>query len=273
MDRNFNVAGTVGGAGGLPHRPMRWMSGLVWIACAGLLAGCPVTQSQETPVPARSVTEPQTGHTYWLYVPSYYRADRYWPMVVTLHGSKVWDGPQRQMMEWKALAEQHGFLVIAPTVPSAEGILPVMGRFKQLAEDEKAVLADIDQVSAQYQVDSQAILLTGFSAGGYPLYYIGLRNPARFNALIARACDSSLDILESIELTDAVRKMPIRIFWGKDDLSVIQKESWQAFRWLREHRCFNTTMKEVRGGHLRRPEQAYRFWLATLPAHEKKLMR
>jgi len=248
---------------------MRWAV----IVTALAVSGCPVTQPQDTPVDARQILEPQTGRNYWLYVPSYYSDEHDWPLVVTLHGSNVWDGPVRQIMEWKALAERCGFLVAAPRVYSAEGILPVLERIEQLREDEKAVLSILDNIAGQYRVDPRAVLLTGFSAGGYPMYWIGLRHPERFNMLIARACNSSVEHLERIPLTDEARKMPIMIFWGKDDLAPIRRESWAAFRWLREHRCFGTEKKEVEGGHLRRPELAFRFWLEHLPKRHRRRMR
>jgi len=240
---------------------------------AATVAGCPVTQPQNTPVEAKHLKEQTTGCDYWLYVPSYYSDQRDWPVVVTLHGSNIWDGPIRQVMEWKYLAERHGFLLVAPHVVSAEGILPVIQRIKKLRKDEIAVLAILDELASKYRIDRREILLTGFSAGGYPLYWIGLRNPQRFSMLIARACNSSIEQFEQIELTDDARKMPIVIFWGKDDLLPIQKQSWAAFRWLREHRCFGTRMHETKGGHLRRPELAYRFWLEKMSPEQRAQMR
>ena len=252
---------------------MRIATAIVVTMMAGLLAGCPVTQPQDTPVSARHIVDPETGRKYWLYVPSYYTNQRKWPLVISLHGSKVWDGPIRQIMEWKDLAERHGFLIAAPRAKSAEGILPVLGRRDLLEEDEKVVLGAIEDIDTRYGVNRDAVMLTGFSAGGYPLYWIGLRNPGTFNMLIARACNASLDHLERIEPTDEARKLPIVIFWGKDDLLPIQKQSWAAFRWLREHRFFETDKQQVRGGHLRRPELAYRFWVERMPDDLRKQMR
>ena len=71
-----------------------------------MLAGCPVTTRQDVPVKQLSLTEPATGRKYSLYVPSYYKPDRKWPLVITLHGTFGWDGRIRQVKEWKYLAEQ-----------------------------------------------------------------------------------------------------------------------------------------------------------------------
>ena len=242
------------------------------IPLLAVVAGCPVTQPQHTPVPPSRQEIGAAGVKYWLYVPSYYTTERDWPLVVTLHGTYGWDGPRRQIDEWKSLAEQRGLIVAAPDLQSAQGILPTIRSvwLRDLATDEKAILAVIGELVERYHVDPNAVLLTGFSAGGYAMYYTGLRNPQRFSMLIGRNCNSDLEMVGSIELTDATRALPVMIFWGKDDLKQIQDQSWAAFRYLREHRCFKVQHKEIAGGHLRRPELAYRVWCDYLPERYRR---
>ncbi|MDY6912855.1 MAG: alpha/beta hydrolase-fold protein [Planctomycetota bacterium] len=244
---------------------MRYL--LFILPMVAFMAGCPVTQSQDTPVSAMHLTETQTGGKYWLYVPSYYDKERDWPLVVTLHGTYGWDGAKRQVNEWKYLAEQRGLIVASPQLRSVQGILPVIKGlwFEDLKKDERMILSVVDDVSREYNVKPGLVLLTGFSAGGYPLYYTGLRNPKRFDMLIARGCNSSLDLFEKVELTDAARDLSVLIFWGKHDLKSIRNQGWQAFRYLREHQCFRVRRKEIRGGHLRRPDVAYQQWRRRLP--------
>jgi len=245
---------------------------LLALALLSVLAGCPVTQPQETPVSARHLALAGGGGKYWLYVPSYYTAEHDWPVVITLHGTHAWDSAKAQIKEWKALAEEKGFIVAAPELKSPQGIIPVIRSlwYEDLAEDERAVLSLLEELERTYRIDPKAVLLTGFSAGGYPLYYIGLRNPRRFNMLIARACNSDLELLEKLNIKPEARRLPIRLFWGKDDLWRIQKDSWQAFRYLREHGFFQAKYKEVKGGHLRRPGLAYRLWLESLPRRHRR---
>lgn len=245
--------------------PMRRLYAL--LPLLAVLAGCPVTQSQQTPVAATRVKEVSTGSGYWLYVPSTYDAQRDWPLVITLHGTYGFDDSEAQIREWKYLAERHGLIVAAPDLRSVQGILPVVRSqwYKDLATDEKTILAVMEDISRHYKVDPNAVLLTGFSAGGFPMYYTGLRNPTRFNMLVARACNSDVEMLSKIELTDAARKLPIAIFWGKDDLKKIHDDSWAAFRYLREHKCLKAEQKQIPGGHLRRPDVTYGLWIKHLP--------
>lgn len=251
-------------------RDMRRYLLLIPLVC--VVGGCPLPFHPPTPAAPKLREEPKTGRSYWLYVPSYYSADREWPLVVTLHGTYGWDGPWRQAMEWKYVAEQHGLLVAAPLLRSVQGMLPTLDLlwFADLAKDEQLVLAMIDEISQKYRVDREAILLTGFSAGGYPLYYVGLRNPDRFHMLIARACNSGHKIFERVKVTDQARKLPVMIYWGRDDLGAIHKESWLAFRWLRDNGFRRAERHRVQGGHLRRPELAYRYWKPYLPDKYRK---
>lgn len=246
---------------------------LFLMALLPALAGCPVTQSQRTPVQQFRQVDPVTGVSYWLYVPSYYGGDRSWPLVITLHGTHGFDNDTMQIKEWKALAEEKGFLVAAPSLKSPQGILPVSSgsRFKDLEADERTILACLRSIRRRYDVAPDAVLLTGFSAGGYAMYYTGLRNPEEFSALIARACNSDLRIFESITVTEAVRNLPVVIIHGKDDLGPIGDQSWAAYRWLREHRCFKAEHVKIEGGHIRQPGVAWERWQKHLPPQFRKI--
>ncbi|MEN6506818.1 MAG: prolyl oligopeptidase family serine peptidase [Planctomycetaceae bacterium] len=245
---------------------------LVLLPLLCVLSGCPVTQPQPTSGKLLKLKVSANRQDYQLFLPSEYTPDKKWPLVITLHGTHGWDDYQPQMREWKYLGEKKGLIIAAPYLKSPQGILPVLHniRDKQLQEDEKTILGLIDDAVANYNVDPNAVLLTGFSAGGYAMYYVGLRHPERFNMLIARACNSDQEVFESIQLTEAARNKPIAIFWGGDDLKPIQEQSWAAFEYLRTHKCYQTVKKEIQGGHLRRPEVAYDLWREHMP---KKYVR
>ncbi|MHC4983539.1 MAG: hypothetical protein ACYTF6_10315 [Planctomycetota bacterium] len=236
------------------------------------VSGCPVWQSQDVPVPATYEKEKTTFTNYWLYVPADYSDEKEWPLVVTLHGTIPYDTCKRQIDEWKKLAEDKQFIVVAPRLHSTQGILPVIPKhwFEDLQRDEEAILAVIDEMCKTYRIAEDCIMLHAFSAGGYPLYYTGLHNPKRFNIIVARGCNCRNELLEQIEIADEARKLPIMILVGKDDNILIQKQCWMAFRFLREHRCLGAKRKEFRGGHLRRPDLAYKYWHEHWPQRLKQ---
>jgi len=230
-----------------------------------LSAGCVVTQRQDTPVRYRRLVEKQTQREYYIYVPSNYDAARSWPLVVTLHGAGVWDSGKSQIREWRYLAEQKGLIVVAPELDSAAYCVLRRGAWmKDLASDERAVLAIMDEVAGKYNVAAGSVLLTGFLEGGYPLYYVGLRNAGRFSMLIARDCYCDLDMMRGLELNDgqwkAAKELSMMVFNGKDGWGLLSGQGWKAFRFLRKNRCFNVEHKELRGGQLRRPNKAYKYW-------------
>ena len=234
---------------------------------AAACGGCPVWQSQQVPVPATLETEQTTGVRYWRYVPTGYSPDRAWPMAVALHGTIPYDTAKRQIDEWKRLAEDEHFIVVAPELQSTQGLSPIVDKnwTDKLKRDEKVILAVMDEMCQNYRIESSAILLHGFSAGGFPLLYTGLHNPERFSAMVARGCNCRQELLDQLEVTDETRKLPVLIICGKDDSPIIQKQSWMAFRFLRENRCFKAEHDEFRGGHIRRPDLAYKYWRRHWP--------
>lgn len=251
---------------------------ILFLPLLAVLSGCPVMQPQDTPVPQTYHTS-GVGRGYWLYVPSNYNAQRAWPMVVSLQGTNGWDSASAQVREWKALAEKKGFIVVAPELTSVHGFFGEIESIwrRQLEDDDKAILAVMDEVARQYTVDTRRVLLCGFSAGGFPLYYTGLSHPERFSMLFARSCNFNVKLMDKIEFTDVMRKLPITVLWGKDDLSLvtmvdrnagIQQQSWYAIEYLSNHHC-NVRHREVEGGHNRRPELTYDLWQQALSPNTK----
>jgi len=117
---------------------------LVLAPLLGLLAGCPIPQSQDTPVPQKYIDARAGEHDgYWLYVPSNYTPGRAWPLVITLHGTYGFESSSAQIREWKALAQEKGFIVAAPRLRSVQGVLPVVNG--RVVEPSQA-LAEADDV-------------------------------------------------------------------------------------------------------------------------------
>ena len=237
------------------------------------LPGCPIFQDMNTPVSHTLETEKTIGAKYYRYVPSHYDHGQKYPLVITLHGTWPWDVDWHQINEWKMLGEKEGFLVVAPrlNVHSTQGILPKISSLmlKDLEKDERTIIAVRNEMCRLYNVDENKILLSGFSSGGYPMYWTGIRNPDLFNALAARSCNSDERIFSKIEsegvLKKKRRRIPIIILIGKDE-TALQDDAWLAYRWMRTHGwdSDNCIRKSTKGGHLRRPERAYDLWWAKI---------
>jgi len=261
------------------------MKALLLAVAPLFLTGCPLVPP-ETKNRHLTLTEPVTKNRYHVYVPSYYNDDSDWPLVVTLHGTNPWDSQTWQILEWRDTAEKFGLIVAAPKLSSTQGYVPAVPSVwhanpKKLARDEKVILSVIEDVRRKWRIahrppgpsgapGKELVLLTGFSSGGFPLLYTGLRNPELFDMLIARDINCTKEMLATIPLTGAAKDLPILMFWGRDELKDIRNQSWTTFRYLREHEAYGTERRSTRGGHLRRPDVAWQEWSKRLPQEYRR---
>jgi predicted esterase len=231
--------------------------------------GCPVLQSQDTPVSELERVEPSSGSHYFLYVPSNYDPARAWPLVVTLHGTHGFDDFHQQVREWKALAEANGFLVLSPQLSSPQGILPVARPVRQmnLEQDDQRILLALAEVKKNYHVNENAVMISGFSAGGYAMYFTGLRHPELFQTMVGRGTNWDYESVRAIPLTEQTKKIHVFIFFGEtsitpfaSQMSPLIKDCWAAFRYLRQHGFKSCQIQAIKGGHERRPDLAWNYW-------------
>ncbi len=126
---------------------------------------------------------------YHLYVPTTYTASRAFPLVVALHGlgasedsffSPVYGGVAK-------LAEQHGFIVVAPLgyrIDGGYGAFRVPGQSNHRTElSEQEVMEVVDRIKQQYKIDESRIFLMGHSMGGIGTWAIAAKHPGLWAAL------------------------------------------------------------------------------------------
>jgi poly(3-hydroxybutyrate) depolymerase len=223
------------------------------------LGGCAVPQPQNTPVQPKLVTDPTTGNPYYLYVPSTYRRDEPAPLIVSCHGSDPFDVAAHQVGEWKMLAEVHGCLLVCPKLSGTDGILGT-GAPNVMLPDERRIMSAISHVQRRYNVDRENVMITGFSGGGFAVYFVGLRHPDVFTAAVSRSGNFNAQSIDGWYPAEA-RKMPVMVYYGQNDPAAIRAQSEQAVAYLRA-KGFPVETKVIPGiGHERRPEVAMDFWL------------
>jgi poly(3-hydroxybutyrate) depolymerase len=134
---------------------------------------------------------------YQLYVPSNWSPAKRWPVVVALHGANLDETNMlgRNGGEMQKLAEQHGFIVVAPLgyrlnsgygSPRMSAISgPDLERRRRSEDDVLQVLA---KVEAEYRGDPKRRYLTGNSMGGCGTWWIGGQHPQLWAALAPAAC-------------------------------------------------------------------------------------
>lgn len=224
------------------------------------LFGCPVVvRNEKGHVLHRD--EPISGQRYELYIPSTYRPERAWPLIVTCHGTPPFDSARLQVREWTDLAERRGLIIAAPVLKgtSARGDAKprtVEQQIEQQRYDEETILATINHVKAGYSVDEGKIFLTGWSAGNYAVLWTGLSHPEVFRALAVRQGNFDAKFVAPLEHR-LNSQQQVMVFHGQVDL--LRSQSEQCIRWLKEHGV-TVYSDEVLGAHHRVPDPAYRYF-------------
>ena len=146
--------------------------------------GCSQLTDPNVPEPLRPRVEPVHGGDYLLYRPSRYERRFTWPLIVACHGG-VGDSANRRIRAWTQLAEQYGFLVIAPTLEGAGGWFAAKPEEQRTLQrrDEERILAAISHVRAGHSVSEDRIFIHGWSGGAHTALFTGLRHPELFRAV------------------------------------------------------------------------------------------
>ncbi len=223
-----------------------------------VLAGCAVPKTPQTPVSQLLERDPVSGREYYIYVPSTYRHSKPHPLIVSCHGTRPYDVPDHHIREWKYYGEKYGCIVVAPSLVATDGLIgdgPIVG----MLADERYILSIISSLSYRYNIDRANIMITGFSGGGFPTYWVGLRNPDVFSVVVARNCNFSQRNLDGWYPPEAV-ETPIMVYYGANDPGAIKLQSNAAVKYLRS-KGFNVRTAVIPGaGHERHPEVAMEFF-------------
>src|SRR5690242_1206066 len=139
------------------------------------------SQTVQTGFLDRRVTVAGRSYHYQVYVPFSYTASQRWPVILFLHGAgeRGDDGLIQTQVGLGAAVRQNAArfpaIIVLPQAP-AESLWT--GVPAQVA------IAALDQVSREFQVDSDRVYLTGLSMGGNGVWYLAYRYPSRFAALL-----------------------------------------------------------------------------------------
>lgn len=149
--------------------------------CLAAACGAPTPIHPDTGFLDRAVTVGGATSRYQVYVPADYSLDRTWPVLVDLHAYGM-QGTDGLVQTVRGMAEQ---------IRRDRSRFPVIAVFPQAAvgkrwfegEMEDLVIAELDQVMAEFRGDPARVYLTGFSMGATGAYRIAARWPGRFAAI------------------------------------------------------------------------------------------
>lgn len=126
-------------------------------------------------IPLHEVDGAATQGEVVLYVPRAYARGTPSPLLLAMHGT---GGAGAHMLGlWRGLCEAEGVLLLCPTEPG-----PNEG-FAATDAERHAVLGALRWARRHFNVDEDAVFLTGFSRGGHLTWDLGLRHPDRWAAL------------------------------------------------------------------------------------------
>ncbi|HLW70529.1 MAG TPA: hypothetical protein VKS22_07885 [Candidatus Binataceae bacterium] len=109
---------------------------------------------------------------YSLYVPENYSPNRRWPLIICLHGG--YGEGYEYIWTWLRSARSRGYILLSPK-SLAETWTMTMGSI-----DTRSVMTMLDEVLANYTVDTTRTYLTGLSDGGIFTYILGLERHEMF---------------------------------------------------------------------------------------------
>lgn len=250
------------------------------LAAAAVLSGCHVPWTPPVGPYFREI-DPITGRGYFIYVPNDYTETKAWPVIVSCHGTPPYDVAEHHIQEFKYYGQTNGCIVIAPDCDGTDGIFGD-GPTGPMLDDERFILSILSLLGYRYNIDMANIMITGFSGGGFPAYFVGLRNPDIFSTIVARNCNFSEHNTDGWFTPPDFTARPaagkpnqqfIMIYYGENDPGTIKIQSDNGINYLRRVGYTVETTIIPQAGHDRHPEVAMRFfrenWCPPRPSLSK----
>lgn len=215
---------------------------LLPVCGAGAVAGArqhePTLPLQETGFLNRALTLHGVVYKYQVYLPAEWRRDdgRHWPVILYLHGrgergsEGMWQTQVGLPEAVRDHPERWPFIIVMPQCP--------LNRFWTDADVLTVAMESLDQMTAEFHADVERTYLTGLSMGGYGAWELAKNHPQRW-AAVAIAAGGIFWSYEperwkeqSVLLPEyarAVGKLPIWLFHGTEDTTVLPKQSELLF--------------------------------------------
>ncbi|MDP6381092.1 MAG: PKD domain-containing protein [Phycisphaerae bacterium] len=257
--------------------------GAILLATLAVALGPSSAKAQATSKPASSAAsgaksappigkstgkEPASGRLYYMYVPMTYDPSRQYPLIVTAHGSFPFDSGAGQRDSWVKVAEENDLIVCSPDFDGASGLLgiPKDKPAPALLRDEKAILAIVKTVRSQYNINKDGIMITGWSGGGLPAQFIGLRHPEIFRAIVGRTANFN-EYLVDDETARRARHLHVYVFFGVSDIAGIAGQNRLANFWYTIRGFANFKIRQVAGGHAKNNRRTAEWFLNLLKTY------
>jgi len=222
------------------------------------------------------LTSEKHKRPYSLFVPGNYSPKASMPLVISSHGRG--GRGKKEIGQWTGLAKSHGFIVACPDMLTATHDLTGTSGKPPAVEDEEVLISMIEAISATFRLNRRAVMITGFSGGGNPSYWTGLRHPDVFTHICTRGGNfAPQEIPKDEKVVSAGRdRIRIFIFYGEfDHVLILGKDgkpgqAQMAYDALEKSGYKHVTIEKVPGmKHQSRPKKAAEWFGAYLVKNRK----
>ena len=247
-----------------------WAVALVGVALVSAVAGC--ASQPWRAGDGRIITgkvdfqkEPTTGRVYHLYVPTTYNPKRAYPLVLTAQGTFPFDQAAGQRDRWIDVAERYGLIICSADFDGATGFLgiPQDRPAAELVRDDAAAMGIIKELKSRYNINPDAVMITGWSGGGFPAHFIGLNHPEVFRCIVGRTANFN-EHLVADDVAMRARHMHVYVFFGEGDLPGFDQQNRDANFWYTVRGFRNFVIRRLPGGHDPNQVEAARYFLNVI---------
>jgi polyhydroxybutyrate depolymerase len=204
----------------------------VLIVAAGCRSTLPEASRLEPGTSVVKMEEKAAGfrRSYRLHLPSEYRQNREWPLVVVLHGAFSSARGIEKHSGFSALADREGFVVAYPNGIGLFGLFRhwnagfCCGKaMKQGLDDVDFVFRVVDEVARSVRIDMERVYVVGNSNGGMLAHRIAATRPERVAAVAVSAgaagvIQAGAESPETIPVP--IQPVPMVLFHGRTDESI-----------------------------------------------------
>lgn len=149
--------------------------------------------------PTTTIADPFAQRPFEVFTPSSYSAETPTPLVVLLHGFGADGAAQEAYFRLQPAAEAQGFLAVHP-----DGTINAIGKqfwnatdaccgFGTTVDDSAYLIALIEKVQADFNVDPKRIYLVGHSNGGFMSYRMACDHADKIAAIVSLAGATFMD--------------------------------------------------------------------------------
>ena len=161
------------------------------------------------------------------------------PLQIAAHGNGS-SGP-KEIEGWLDLAKQHNFTIVCPTFLSAVQSMHV-------PEDMPYFKDCLHWIENNLQYDKANVYMTGFSGGGYAVWYLGTTRPDFFRGLFLQSGNFIGDQYYNFDISGWADK-PIHLVWGTEDSPTVIAQNKQAADLLQSRGFKNFSTEVIPGAH------------------------